>query len=134
MADDLERTFEVTLGGQATRRLPLRDRGLAQQSYCGAIGVEYLHIEQREPREWVGAAVESAHQRGRLPPERRREILQALTDAELFEKFTHSRYPGQKRFSLEGGETLIPALQAVVELGPTLGVHEVVLGMRTAGD
>ncbi|MBK8481616.1 MAG: 2-oxoglutarate dehydrogenase E1 component [Proteobacteria bacterium] len=131
---DLERGFDVAWARQPAQRLPLREivAGLRQR-YCGAVGVEYMHIEEREPREWVAAEIESAQERSGLSPERRRAILQSLTDAELFEKFTHSRYPGQKRFSLEGGETLIPALHAVVELGPTLGVREVVLGMAHRG-
>ena len=92
--------------------------GILRDTYCRTVGVEYLHIQDTaDPplaaeRRWSRCATGRAFDR-----EKQLDILELLIDAELFETFLHSRYPGQKRFSLEGAETLIPALHAIVELG-----------------
>ncbi|MCC6748726.1 MAG: 2-oxoglutarate dehydrogenase E1 component [Deltaproteobacteria bacterium] len=104
-----------------------------RETYCRSVGVEYVHIQDREVRRWLQAQMEPGRNRPAFPRARRLQILEDLTDATAFERFTHSRYPGQKRFSVEGAETLIPALRALIELAAELGVGEVVVGMAHRG-
>jgi len=106
---------------------------LLQDIYCGAIGVEFVHIQDRSRRLWLQQYMESTRNKASFDPLAKRAILSALIDADLLETFTHSRYPGHKRFSIEGGESLIPALHEIVELAPDLGVEEIVLAMAHRG-
>jgi 2-oxoglutarate dehydrogenase E1 component len=131
--DDLDRVFDTGhLGGPS--RAPLREIiGILQDTYCRSIGVEYLHIQDVTVRRWLQAKMEPVRNRPGFSREKQRETLACLIDAELFETFLQSRYPGQKRFSLEGAESAIAALHAIVELGPELGVEELVLGMAHRG-
>ena len=130
---DLDRVFDTGhLGGP--QRATLREiLAILRETYCGSIGVEYLHIQDVKARRWLQARMEPVRNHPDFPPEKRREILARLTDAELFETFLQRRYPGQKRFSLEGAESLIPAIHAVVERAPDLGIEEVVMGMAHRG-
>lgn len=132
-AKDLDRVFDTGhLGGP--ERAPLRDiLTILKDTYCQSIGVEYLHIQDVKQRRWLQARMEPERNRPTLTREEKLEILRCLTDAELFETFVHSRYPGQKRFSLEGGESLIPAFHALVEAATDLGVEELVVGMAHRG-
>lgn len=130
---DLDR--EVSPG---VSRLPgartLRDliEGL-ERTYCGATGVELLLIEKVDQREWLLARIEGAAGRPSFSPEQRREILRLLTRADVFESFLQKRYPGDKRFSLEGAETLIPMLESVVMNAGKVGAREFVFGMAHRG-
>ncbi len=130
---DLDRVFDTGhLGGP--QRAPLKDIiGILRETYCGPVGVEYLHIQDVQVRRWLQAQMEPKRNQPQLSAEDRKDILERLVDAELFETFIQSRYPGQKRFSLEGAESLIPALHAVVEAAPEYGVEEMVLGMAHRG-
>ena len=131
--DDLSKVFDTGhLGGP--QRATLSDiLAILQETYCGSIGVEYLHIQDTAVRRWLQAEMEPLRNRPQLTRDERLEILQNLVDAELFETFIQSRYPGQKRFSLEGAESLIPAVHAVVELAPELDIQEMVIGMAHRG-
>ena len=132
--EDLEREFDGTIVSSGFSVMALGDiRQLVHETYCRSIGVEYMHIQDDSVRLWLRQEMESCRNDPNYSNERRLEILGGLTDAELFEKFTHSRYPGQKRFSLEGGETLIPSLQALIEAAAKSGVAEIVLGMAHRG-
>jgi 2-oxoglutarate dehydrogenase E1 component len=102
-------------------------------TYCRKVGVEYIHIQERVVRRWLQQEMEPIQNRPEFPNEKKIEILTQLTDAELFETFTHSRYQGQKRFSLEGAETLIPALHQFMETAAETGAEEVVVGMAHRG-
>ncbi|MFO0845148.1 MAG: 2-oxoglutarate dehydrogenase E1 component [Gemmataceae bacterium] len=104
-----------------------------KKTYCRAIGVEYRHIQDTRIRHWLEARMEPVRNRPRFDRARKVRILESLHYAELFERFLHTRYTGQKRFSLEGSETLIPLLEAVVERAPDSGVREVVIGMAHRG-
>jgi 2-oxoglutarate dehydrogenase E1 component len=104
-----------------------------RQTYCGHIGVEYLHIQDTEVRRWLQAAMEPRRNQPNFSRDQKIRILRRLHKAELFEHFLHTKYVGQKRFSLEGGETLIPALDAIIERCPGAGVDEIVLGMAHRG-
>jgi len=132
-ADDLEVVFDTGhLGGP--KRAPLREIiSILRQTYCRSVGVEYVHVQDVRMRRWLQTQMEPTRLQPSFDSARKREILELLTDAETFERFLHTRYRGQKRFSLEGAETLIPTLHGVVELAPTLGVEEVVLGMSHRG-
>jgi 2-oxoglutarate dehydrogenase E1 component len=129
----LEREFDTGhLGGP--RRATLRELlDILQQTYCRAVGVEYLHIQDVRCRRWLQAQMEPARNRPGYDRQRKLEILRLLVDAELFETFIGRNYPAQKRFSLEGAESLIPALHSLVELCPALGIAEIVLGMAHRG-
>lgn len=104
-----------------------------KQTYCRTIGVEYMHIDSLEVRRWLAQRMEPVRNHHPLPLRQKYRILMTLHMAELFEKFLHTKYVGQKRFSLEGGETLIPILDAIIEKGPSLGVKEFVIGMAHRG-
>lgn len=103
--------------------------------YCGTIGFEFAHIERTPMRQWLGQRIESRNtQPGYgLSLEKKRRILEKLNGAVIFERFLHTKYIGQKRFSLEGGETTIAALDAAITLGGQMGVKEVVIGMAHRG-
>ncbi len=106
---------------------------MLRDTYCRHIGVEYIHIQDRAARRWLQLQMEPTRNQPRLPPERKIEILTELIDAELFESFTQTRYPGQKRFSLEGAEALISALHQFIETAAATGADEVVMGMSHRG-
>ncbi|MGA8112554.1 MAG: multifunctional oxoglutarate decarboxylase/oxoglutarate dehydrogenase thiamine pyrophosphate-binding subunit/dihydrolipoyllysine-residue succinyltransferase subunit, partial [Actinocatenispora sp.] len=129
---DLDRLFPV--GGFAGKqKMKLRDiLGVLRDSYCRRIGVEYMHIQDPEERRWVQDRVEL--KRTAPPPtEEQKHILGRLNVAEAFETFLATKYVGQKRFSLEGGETLIPLLDGILRDSAGGGMDEVVIGMAHRG-
>ena len=130
---DLDAEIEWTplRGGE---RGPLREllRAL-RETYTDHLAVEYLGISDQERRVWLEAHIEPCRNRPDLAPEERRDIFTRLLAAERFEQFLQARYPGQKRFSLEGGESLITLLDATVEAAGRRGVEELVLGMAHRG-
>jgi 2-oxoglutarate dehydrogenase E1 component len=103
------------------------------ETYCGHIGVEYLHMQDLDARDWLQVRMEASHNRPSFTRGQKTRILRRLFKAELFEKFLHTRFVGQKRFSLEGGETMIAAFDAMIEYSPELGVEEIVMGMAHRG-
>ncbi|HEV2296479.1 MAG TPA: 2-oxoglutarate dehydrogenase E1 component [Tepidisphaeraceae bacterium] len=104
-----------------------------RMTYCRTIGVEYMDIPDKQQRDWLAQRMEPAYNRPNFSPAEQRGILFQLVAAEEFERFLHTRYIGQKRFSLEGGEALIPLINTLIEDGATLGVEEAVLGMAHRG-
>src|SRR6266403_2058413 len=115
-------------------RGPLRELITAlRETYCGPLGVEYLSVADKARREWLQARMEPRRNHPELGADERRAMLERLVTAEMFEQFLQARYPGQKRFSLEGGEALVPLLDALVEETARLEVAEVVLGMAHRG-
>ncbi|RME66721.1 MAG: 2-oxoglutarate dehydrogenase E1 component, partial [Verrucomicrobia bacterium] len=100
-----------------------------RRTYCGVMGFEYMHIQDVEIRRWMQHRIEP----NRAPPQFDRDfklrVLSKLYEAEIFERFLHTRYAGQKRFSLEGAETLIPMLDGLVEFCGSMGLKEIVMGM-----
>ncbi|GIW84537.1 MAG: 2-oxoglutarate dehydrogenase subunit E1 [Gemmataceae bacterium] len=131
---DLDQTVDASsvwgLGGLVRLRQLLEH---LQASYCGSVGVEFMHIDSLDIRNWIAQRLETQRGQWRLGLRQRYRILITLLQAETFERFLHTKYVGQKRFSLEGGETLIPILDALIEKGPELGVREYVLGMAHRG-
>lgn len=103
------------------------------ETYCSSIGAEYMFIRNREIESWLKHRLESKRNRPLYSDKVRGIILDKLREAVYFEKFIHKKYPGQKRFSLEGAESLIPALDAVIELGADMGAKEFIIGMAHRG-
>jgi 2-oxoglutarate dehydrogenase E1 component len=101
--------------------------------YCDSIGVEYMGLDNPEMEEWIQDHIERGYRQFELSIDQKRMILQHLNKSEIFESFLHTKYVGQKRFSLEGGETLIPILAEIVDKGAVLGVEEFVIGMAHRG-
>ncbi len=102
-------------------------------TYCGHVGVEYMHIQELEQRRWIQRRIEVPRNQTEFTKEGKRAILDRLTVAEGLERFLDKRYTGTKRFGLEGGESLIPALEQVIKRGGQLGVKELVIGMPHRG-
>lgn len=101
--------------------------------YCGRIGFEYKHVDDKEMEKWIQDRIETKLFQETLSKEQKQRILDYLNRSELFETFLHTKYVGQKRFSLEGAETLIPMLALLIESGAEQGITEFVLGMAHRG-
>ncbi|NNE77907.1 MAG: 2-oxoglutarate dehydrogenase E1 component, partial [Pricia sp.] len=104
-----------------------------QRIYCDAIGVEYMYIRTPERIEWIQSWLNVNDNHPNFDVDHKKRILKKLSQAVSFESFLHTKYVGQKRFSLEGNESLIPALDAVVERAAELGVKQFVMGMAHRG-
>ncbi|HQT67773.1 MAG: 2-oxoglutarate dehydrogenase E1 component [Rhodospirillales bacterium 20-60-12] len=102
-------------------------------SYCDTIGVEFMHIQDPEQKSWVQRRIEGAPWRQAFSTDEKRAILSQLTEAEAFETFCQKRYVGTKRFGLEGGESTIPALHAIIHEAASHGVGEIAIGMPHRG-
>jgi len=102
-------------------------------TYCRSIGVEYMFIREPETVNWLKTRMESSRNLPHFSQSQKLHILRKLTEAVFFENFLHTKYVGQKRFALFGGETLIPALDVTVEQGARMGVEEFVIGMSHRG-
>jgi 2-oxoglutarate dehydrogenase E1 component len=127
-----QRFYAGTLIGMENATLSeILDR--LQVMYTRNIGIEYEHILNTEVRNWVRDEFEARARDFEIPQKDKRRILQKLNEAVVFENFLHTKYIGQKRFSLEGGENTIPALDAIVNKGARMGVQEVVIGMAHRG-
>ncbi len=105
----------------------------ARAIYCGTIGIEYLHIQDPNQRQWIMDRMEGAPARDRFGADRRRSILESLTAAEAFEQFLARKFVATKRFGLEGAESAIPAMEEIIRRGAQLGVEDVVIGMSHRG-
>ncbi|GGB79687.1 2-oxoglutarate dehydrogenase subunit E1 [Flavobacterium suaedae] len=104
-----------------------------EKIYCDHIGLEYMYIRDPEVRKWVQNWLAKGENHPEFSDERRKQILEKLNEAVSFENFLHTKYVGQKRFSLEGGESLIPALDALIESAAEKGVEQFVMGMAHRG-
>ncbi|MCC5858773.1 MAG: 2-oxoglutarate dehydrogenase E1 component [Ectothiorhodospiraceae bacterium] len=130
---DMDREFNT--GSLFTAdQMRLRDIiAFLRSTYGGTIGSEYMHITDTVQKRWIQERLERPQARPNLDAETRRRLLRRLTAAEGIEKYLHSKYVGQKRFSLEGGESLIPLLDELLQRGGAQGVKEVVMGMAHRG-
>jgi len=104
-----------------------------RETYCGNVGYEYMFISERVQRDWIQQRVEPLRGTPRFAPEVQKRLLQKLTEAEQLERYLHTRYVGQKRFSLEGGESLIPSIDELIQRAGGTGVQEFVIGMAHRG-
>jgi 2-oxoglutarate dehydrogenase E1 component len=117
-----------------SEQLPLREiiRAL-QETYCGSLAVEYMYLSSRAEKKWIQERLEPVRSKPSFSPDYKKHILERLTAAEGLERYLHTRYVGQKRFSLEGGETLIPVLDNLLQRAGAAGVQELVIGMAHRG-
>ncbi len=106
---------------------------VVRETYCGNIGVEYMHIQDPEQKAWIQERIESIRNQTHFTDKGKRAILERLTAAETFERFLDRKYTGTKRFGLDGGESTIPALEQILKRGGQLGIKEVVVGMAHRG-
>lgn len=128
---DLDRQFPVN-GFANRQRMKLRSvLGVLRDTYCRRVGIEYMHIQDPEERRWIQQRVERKYEKPAVNEQK--HVLNRLNAAEAFETFLQTKYVGQKRFSLEGGESLIPLLGEVLEASAEGGLDEVVIGMAHRG-
>lgn len=104
-----------------------------EKVYCDSIGIEYMYIRKPEEIEWIQNKLNVNENQPKFDDARKKQILKKLNEAVSFESFLHTKYVGQKRFSLEGGESLIPALDALIEKAAEFGVEDFVMGMAHRG-
>jgi 2-oxoglutarate decarboxylase len=129
---DLDREFATGsfAGGQGLMKMR-KILGILRDSYCRTIGIEYMHIQEPTQRKWIQDRVERPHES--LPREEHLRILDKLNEAEIFETFLQTKFVGQKRFSLEGGESAIALLDEICEQAADAGLEEVCIGMPHRG-
>jgi 2-oxoglutarate dehydrogenase E1 component len=131
--DDMEIVFhagvEVGLGPTTLSNII----AFLKQTYCQSIGVEYVHIRNQQVVKWLQERMESTRNTPNFSVEQKKQILQEISKAVVFENFLHTKFVGEKRFSLEGVEAAIPAINAIIEKGAALGVQEFVIGMAHRG-
>jgi 2-oxoglutarate dehydrogenase E1 component len=130
---DLDR--EIFINGLLGRELATLREIIAalRETYCGTIGIEYMHIQDPAEKAWIQDKFEKRQSRVALSGESKKEILRVLTTAETFERFLDRRYTGTKRFGIEGAESLMPALEEILRRGSELGIREFVIGMPHRG-
>ena len=104
-----------------------------RETYCGSIGVEFMHIQHPDEKAWIQQRIEGIRNQTQFTAPARRAILQRLIESEEFERFLHVKFTGTKRFGLDGGETTIPAIEQILKRASQLGVQEAVLGMAHRG-
>ena len=130
---DLDTVFNageiLSIGAQTLREI----RKHLEAIYCDSIGIEYMYIRDPERIQWIQNKLNQNDNQPRFSPEEKKQLLKKLNEAVSFESFLHTKYVGQKRFSLEGGESLIPALDALIEKASEYDVKEFVMGMAHRG-
>ena len=131
---DMNTPFHVGTDLSGSPKLPLAEiiRHL-KQIYCGPLALEYMHIPDTAEREWLQERLEANGARPQFDADTKRRILKEITAAETMERYLHTRYVGQKRFSLEGGESTVPALNHLIRASTEKGVQEIVIGMAHRG-
>ncbi|MCW2779659.1 MAG: kgd [Marmoricola sp.] len=129
---DLDREFATGEFGGERRFMKLRNiLGILRDSYCRTVGIEYMHIQDPDQRRWIQERVEQPHQKP--PREEQLRILLKLNQAEAFETFLQTKFVGQKRFSLEGGETTVAVIDEICEAAAEVSLDEVAIGMAHRG-
>jgi len=115
-------------------QMPLREIVRAvKETYCGSVGIEYMYITDTQIKRWIQQRFESIRSQPSYDADFKRHVLERLTAAETLEKYLHTRYVGQKRFSLEGSESVIPLLDLALQRAGTKGIQETVIGMAHRG-
>jgi 2-oxoglutarate dehydrogenase E1 component len=131
---DMDTEFDVGSFKGGPARMRLRDLVTAlEETYCRTFGAEYMYISDTGVKRFLQARIEPIHSRPSYDAARKRNILERLSAAETLERYLHTKYVGQKRFSGEGGETMIPMLDHLLQLGGAMGVQETVIGMAHRG-
>lgn len=131
---DLDTTFRADNLYFGQEQMTLREiiKGL-RDTYCGTIGAEYMYISDPAEKRWFQQRLESIRSTPQFPPEKKKRILGKLTAAEGLERYLHTKYVGQKRFSLEGGESFIASMDEIIQRSGERGVQEIVIGMAHRG-
>ncbi|MCG8592066.1 MAG: 2-oxoglutarate dehydrogenase E1 component [Proteobacteria bacterium] len=132
-SEDMDRPYIAgdLPGGPVQPLRQILDR--LRATYCRRVGVEFTHVQDPGRRSWLMKRMEESENTTDFDTAERLRVLEKLSAAELFERFLHTKFLGQKRFSLEGAESLIPLLDTIVEESPTHGIREIVLGMAHRG-
>jgi 2-oxoglutarate dehydrogenase E1 component len=106
---------------------------ILRRTYCGNVGVQYMHISNPEEKAWLQQRIEGRDKEIVFTPQGKIAIFKKLIETETFERFLHKRFPGTKRFGLDGGEAMVPALEQIIKRGGALGVSDIVVGMPHRG-
>lgn len=131
---DLETVFNTSNTFFGKETMSLRDLlNALRETYCGTIGVEYMYMTDQSQKRWWQQKLESARTNPKLSADQKKRVLERLTAAEGLERFLHTKYVGQKRFSLEGGESFIVAMDELINQAGIAGVQEIVIGMAHRG-
>ena len=113
---------------------PLREiLEIVRRTYCGNVGVQYMHISDPQEKAWIQERIEGRDKEIVFTPEGKVAILKKLIETEAFERFLHKRFPGTKRFGLDGGEATVPALEQIIKRGGAMGCDEIIIGMPHRG-
>lgn len=132
--DDFDETFNVGSFAIGQETMVLRDLHKAlQQTYCGSIGAEYMHMTNTEQKRWIQQRLESVSGQASFSSEEKQTFLHELTAAEGLERYLGAKFPGAKRFSLEGGDAMIPMTKEIIRAAGSQGIREVVIGMSHRG-
>jgi 2-oxoglutarate dehydrogenase E1 component len=132
-AEDLDRPIYMDGVMGLSTGTPRQVHGILKRTYSGRIGYEFMHINDPEQKDWLQRRIEGPDKEIVFSPEGKKAILNKLVEAEGFEKFASLRFLGTKRFGLDGGEAMIPALEQIIKRGGQLGVKEIVVGMAHRG-
>ncbi len=132
---DADMGREIYLGGQfGLERAKLGDIiAILKETYAGTLGVEFMHIQEPAQREWLQSRIESGRGKMQFTADQKKNILRSLLEVEGFEEFVQLKYTGMKRFSIQGGDAMVPGLLAVLETASAVGVEEIVIGMPHRG-
>ena len=131
---DQETVFDVSNTFFGKDKMSLRELlNALRETYCGTIGVEFMHTTNQEQKRWWQQKLESVRSKPAFNAEKKKHILDRLTAAEGLERYLHTKYVGQKRFSLEGGESFIAAMDEIIQQAGSKGVQEIVIGMAHRG-
>ena len=130
---DLDREFylDFVLGLEKATLRQIMD--VLRETYSGTVGIEFMHIQDPEQKAWIQSRIEGTGGLFTSTAEEKREVLEHLTETEGFEQFLHVKFPGTKRFGLDGGESAIPALETIIRTAAELGGEEIVIGMPHRG-
>ncbi len=131
---DLETVFDTSNTFFAKKNMSLRElMNALRETYCGTLGAEFMYTSEQSHKRWWQQRLESVRSKPNFSPEKKKSILENLTAAEGLERFLHTKYVGQKRFSLEGGESFIAAMDELIQAAGQRGVQEIVIGMAHRG-
>ncbi|WDE07052.1 2-oxoglutarate dehydrogenase E1 component [Thalassomonas viridans] len=132
--NDFDKDFNIGSFASGQESMKLGDLYKAlKKTYCGSIGAEYMHITSTEEKRWLQQRLESVQSTAKLSKEEKLDVLKGLISADGLEKYLGAKFPGAKRFSLEGGDSLIPMLKELITRAGTHGAKEVVIGMAHRG-
>ena len=131
---DQETVFDTSNTFFGKDKMPLRELlNALRETYCGTVGAEYQYLTDQTQKRWWQQKLESVRSKPNFNADQKKHILDRLTAAEGLERFLHTKYVGQKRFSLEGGESFIAAMDQLIQQAGSLGVQEIVIGMAHRG-